>query len=228
MYTVLLPLLQLFLQVSLSTELIAEINREAVRSIYLTAVPGSPGTRVATAGTVNLDVDTNGRWMGEKYAGLVMHLDLESNDIAKATRRGKGNILICSSNVASALRMAKVIDVKEAASLQVDDTGNLYAGSIGMGASSIKVYIDPYAVHDFIVLGYKGANSWDAGMFYCPYTPLQMVRAINTGPLAPRIGFKTRYGMVANPFSKGAVASNGTLEANSNVYYRRSLVTNIM
>lgn len=212
----------------LSTELIAEINREVVRSVIVTAVTGSPTSRVTTLGTIDLDVDTNGRWMGEKYAGLVMHLDLESNDIAKATRRGKGNFMLCSSNVASALRMAKVIDVNEAAGLQIDDTGNLYAGSIGMGASAIKVYIDPYAGADFIVLGYKGSNSWDAGMFYCPYTPLQLVRAVVTDSLTPRMGFKTRYGMVANPFSKGATASNGTLEANSNVYYRRSLVTNIM
>ena len=212
----------------LSTELIAEINREVVRSIYVTAVTGSPTSRVTTAGVIDLDVDTNGRWMGERYAGMVMHLDLESNDLAKATRRGKGNIMLVSSNVASALRMAKVIDVNEAAGLQIDDTGNLYAGSIGMGASSIKVFIDPYATADFAVLGYKGSNSWDAGLFYCPYTPLQMVRAVVTGSLTPRMGFKTRYGMVANPFSGGATQSDGSLKANSNVYYRRSIITNIM
>jgi len=212
----------------LSTELIAEINREIIRTIYVTAVTGSPGTRVTTTGVIDLDVDTNGRWMGERFAGLVMHLDLESNDLAKATRRGKGNILIVSSNVASALRMAKVIDVNEAAGLQIDDTGNTYAGSIGMGASAIKVFIDPYATTDYAVLGYKGQNSWDAGLFYCPYTPLQMVRAVVTDSLTPRIGFKTRYGMVANPFSKGAQASDGSLQANSNVYYRRSKIINLM
>lgn len=208
----------------LSTELVAEINREIIRSIYVTAVTGSPSSRVAAGGTINLDTDTNGRWMGERFAGLVFHLELESNDLAKATRRGKGNILLVSSNVASALRMAKVIDVTDAAALQIDDTGNTYVGNV----NGIRVYIDPYATSDFAVLGYKGQNSWDAGLFYCPYTPLQMVRAVDTDSLSPKIGFKTRYGLVANPFSKGAVASDGKLEANSNVYYRRSLITNLM
>ena len=162
--------------------------------------------------------------MGERFAGLVFHLELESNDLAKATRRGKGNVLVVSSNVASALRMAKVIDVTDAAGLQIDDTGNTYVGNV----NGIRVFIDPYAMSDYAVLGYKGQNSWDAGIFYCPYTPLQMVRAVDTDSLSPKIGFKTRYGMVANPFSKGATASNGTLEANSNVYYRRSTITNLM
>lgn len=212
----------------LSTELVAEINREIIRTLYVTAVTGSPTSRVTTAGTIDLDTDTNGRWMGERFAGLVFHLDLEANDLAKSTRRGKGNILLVSSNVASALRMAKVIDVTEAAGLQIDDTGSTYAGTIGMGVGGIKVYIDPYASSDYAVLGYKGPNSWDAGIFYCPYTPLQMVRAIDTDSLSPKVGFKTRYGMRANPFSKGATASDGTLEANSNVYYRRSIISNLM
>lgn len=208
----------------LSTELVTEINREIIRSIYVTAVTGSPTTRVTTAGTIDLDTDTNGRWMGERFAGLVFHIELESNDLAKATRRGKGNILLVSANVASALRMAKVIDVTDAAALQVDDTGNTYAGNM----NGIRVYIDPYAASDYAVLGYKGANSWDAGLFYCPYTPLQMVRAVDTDSLSPKIGFKTRYGMVANPFSKGIAASTGVLEANANVYYRRSAISNLM
>lgn len=208
----------------LSTELISEINREVIRMLYVTAVTGSPTSRVASAGTINLDVDTNGRWSAERWVGLHFQLELEANDIAKATRRGKGNIMICSSNVASALRAAKLLNVDEAARLQVDDTGNTFAGTIG----TIKVFIDPYAAADFVVMGYKGQSSWDAGVFYCPYTPLQQVRAVHTDSLSPVIGFKTRYGMVANPFSKGATASNGALEANSNVYYRRSLITNIM
>lgn len=208
----------------LGTELIAEINREVVRMIYLCAVTGSQ-TNVNTVGTFNLDTDSNGRWMGEKFAGLHMHLELESNIIAKQTRRGKGNILLCSSNVASALVMAGILKFNEAAAnLTVDDTGVTYAGNIGR----MKVYIDPYATVDYIVPGYKGQNSWDAGVFYCPYTPLQMVRAVSENAFQPKIGFQTRYGMIANPFSKGGVASDGSLEQNANVYYRRSLITNLM
>lgn len=208
----------------LSTELISEINREIIRSIYVTAVTGSPTSRVTTPGVIDVDTDTNARWMGERFAALVMHLEMESNDLAKATRRGRGNVLLVSSNVASALRMAKVIDVTDAANLQIDDTGNTYVGTV----NGIRVFIDPYASADFAVLGYKGQNSWDAGLFYCPYTPLQMVRATDGDSLSPKIGFKTRYGIVANPFSKGLATSNGALEANSNLYYRRSLITNIM
>jgi hypothetical protein len=208
----------------LSTELIAEINREIVGMVYLTAVAGSQaGT--TTAGTFDLDTDSNGRWMGEKFAGLHFHIDLEANAIAKATRRGKGNILITSSNVASALQMAGVLKFNEAAaSLNIDDTGVTFAGVLN---GKIKVYIDPYATSDFIVLGYKGQSSWDAGMYYAPYTPLQMVRAVGQDSFSPKIGFKTRYGLVANPFSKGATASDGTLQQNSNVYYRRSVIANI-
>lgn len=208
----------------LSTEIIAEINREMIRTVYVTAVAGSPSSRVTTPGVIDLDTDTNGRWSAERFVGLHFHLDLECNDIAKATRRGKGNILLVSSNVASALRMAKVLNVNEAAGLQVDDTGNTYAGNIG----NLKVYIDPYATADYAVVGFKGPNSWDAGLFYCPYTPLQQIRAVHTDSLSPVIGFQTRYAVVANPFSGGAVSSNGALVANSNVYYRRSLITNLM
>ncbi len=208
----------------LSTELVAELNREIIRSIGVTAVTGAPASRVTTAGTIDLDVDTNGRWSAEKWVGLHFQLELEANDIAKATRRGKGNILLCSSNVASALRAAKILDVTEAAKLQIDDTGNTFAGMIGQ----IKVFIDPYAIGDYVVLGYKGASTWDAGMYYCPYTPLQQVVAVNTGSLSPVIGFKTRAGFVANPFSKGGVASDGSLEANSNVYYQRVKITNLI
>lgn len=212
----------------LSTELVAEINREVIRTIYLTAVSGAPAGRVTNAGEIDLDIDTNGRWFAERCGGLVFHLDLECNDIAKRTRRGRGNILMVSSNVASALRMAKVINMNEAAGLAVDDTGSTYAGSIGLGANAIKVYIDPYATSDYAVVGYKGTNSWDAGLFYCPYTPLQMYMAKDEDTFTPKIGFKTRYGMVANPFSKGATASNGTLEANANVYYSRIQIKNII
>lgn len=208
----------------LSTELVSELNRQIIRSIYVTAVTGSPAGRVTTAGTIDLDTDTNGRWSAERFVGLRFQLDLESNDIAKATRRGKGNILIVSSNVASAFEAAKLIDSSAAGNLQIDDTGNTFAGMMGQ----TKVFIDPYATADYAVLGYKGSNSWDAGLFYCPYTPLQMVRAVDPGSLSPVLGFKTRAGFVANPFSNGATASNGVLVQNANVYYRRSLITNIM
>lgn len=212
----------------LSTELISEINRELVRTIYVTAETGSSaatgGINTATPGTIDLDVDVNGRWSAERWVGLHFRLETEANAIAKRTRRGKGNILICSSNVASAFAAAKILNVTDAAGLQIDDTGNTYAGNIGR----IKVFIDPYATSEFAVLGYKGANSWDAGLYYAPYTPLMQVRAVHTDTLSPVIGFKTRYGVVANPFSRGATASNGSLVANSNVYYRRSLITNIM
>ena len=208
----------------LSTEIIAEINRQLVRSVYVTAVQGAPAGRVQTAGTINLDVDTNGRWSAERFVGLHFHLDLEGNDIAKRTRRGKANILIVSSNVASALRMAKVLDVNDAAALQIDDTGNTYIGNVG----GLRCYIDPYATSDFAVLGYKGANSWDAGIFYCPYTPIQQIRANNQDSLTPIIGMQTRAGIVANPFSGGANASDGKLVQNSNVYYSRIAITNLI
>jgi hypothetical protein len=210
----------------LSTELIAEINREAVRTVFVTAKVGAQSSGLTTAGTFDLDTDSNGRWMGERFAGLHYQIARECNAVAKETRRGRGNILITSSDVAAALQMAGVLKYVEAsANLTVDDTGVTYAGTIN---GNVKVYIDPYAAIDFAVIGYKGSNSWDAGLFYCPYTPLQMVRAVGENSLQPVIGFKTRYGMVANPFSKGATASDGSLEANSNVYYRKMAIANLV
>ena len=213
----------------LSTEILAEINREVVRTINLTATVGAQ-ENVTTAGTFNLDVDANGRWSVEKFKGLMFQLERESNAIAKATRRGKGNILICSSDVASALQMAGVLDYTPALAnnLQVDDTGNTFAGVLN---GRIKVYIDPYfaatsGTH-YATIGYKGTSAFDAGLFYCPYVPLQMVRAVGQDTFQPKIGFKTRYGMVANPFATSA--ADGTLTfANKNIYYRRIAITNLM
>ena len=213
----------------LSTEILAEINREVVRTINLTATVGAQ-ENVTTAGTFNLDVDANGRWSVEKFKGLMFQLERESNAIAKATRRGKGNVLICSSDVASALQMAGVLDYTPALAnnLQVDDTGNTFAGVLN---GRIKVYIDPYfaatsGTH-YATIGYKGTSAFDAGLFYCPYVPLQMVRAVGQDSFQPKIGFKTRYGMVANPFATSA--ADGTLSfANKNVYYRRINITNLM
>lgn len=210
----------------LSTEIIVEINRELIRSIWSSAVIGAAET--ATAGTFDLDVDANGRWSVEKFKGLMFQIDREANAIAKATRRGKGNIVICSSDVASALQMAGVLDYTPALNsnaLNVDDTGNTFAGVLN---GRYRVYIDPYAMGQYLVVGYKGSSSFDAGLFYCPYVPMQMVRAIGEHSFQPKIGFKTRYGMVANPFSGGATASNGDIVANSNVYYRKILVENLM
>ena len=213
----------------LSTEILAEINREVVRTINLTATVGAQ-ENVTTAGTFNLDVDANGRWSVEKFKGLMFQLERESNAIAKATRRGKGNVLICSSDVASALQMAGVLDYTPALSnnLQVDDTGNTFAGVLN---GRIKVYIDPYfaatsGTH-YATIGYKGTSAFDAGLFYCPYVPLQMVRAVGQDTFQPKIGFKTRYGMVANPFATSA--ADGVLAfANKNIYYRRIAITNLM
>ena len=214
----------------LSTEILAEINREVVRTINLSATVGAQ-ENVTTAGTFNLDVDANGRWSVEKFKGLMFQLERESNAIAKATRRGKGNVLICSSDVASALQMAGVLDYTPALAsnnLQVDDTGNTFAGVLN---GRIKVYIDPYfaattGTH-YATIGYKGTSAFDAGLFYCPYVPLQMVRAVGQDSFQPKIGFKTRYGMVANPFATSA--ADGTLAfANKNVYYRRIAITNLM
>lgn len=210
----------------LTAELLAEMNREVVRTVYNTAVPGAQGY-VQTNGTFDLDVDSSGRWLVEKFKGLHFAVEREANKIAKDTRRGKGNVVLCSSDVASALQMAGVLDYTPALNsnnLQVDDTGNTFAGVLN---GRYRVYIDPYAGGDYVVVGYKGANAYDAGLFYCPYVPLQMVRAVGENSFQPKIGFKTRYGMVANPFSKGATASDGTLEAGANVYYRRFLVDNI-
>jgi hypothetical protein len=213
----------------LSTEILAEINREVVRTINITATVGAQ-ENVTTNGTFNLDVDSNGRWSVEKFKGLMFQLEREANAIAKATRRGKGNILICSSDVASALQMAGVLDYTPALanSLQVDDTGNTFAGVLN---GRFKVYIDPYfaatsGTH-YATIGYKGTSAFDAGLFYCPYVPLQMVRAVGQDTFQPKIGFKTRYGMVANPFATSA--ADGTLTfANKNIYYRRISITNLM
>ncbi len=216
----------------LSTEILAEINREVIRTIYESAVRGATyGT--TTAGTFDLDTDSNGRWSVEKFKGLVFQIERECNAIAKATRRGKGNILIVSSDVASALAMAGVLDYTPAlqVNLEVDDTGNTFAGTMH---GRVRVYIDPYfggssAGDELVTVGYKGASPYDAGLFYCPYVPLQMVRAIGQDTFQPKIGFKTRYGMVANPFARGSSTSNpGVIAARTNEYYRIFRVRNLM
>jgi hypothetical protein len=209
----------------LQSEILVEINRELVRTIYTNAVQGAAAT--AVAGTFDLDVDANGRWSVEKFKGLMFQIEQEANAIAKATRRGKGNIVICSSDVASALQMAGVLDYTPALNgnaLEVDDTGNTFAGVLN---GRYRVYIDPYAGNNYMVVGYKGTSAFDAGLFYCPYVPLQMVRAVGENSFQPKIGFKTRYGMVANPFAKGVTQGLGALDVNSNVYYRRVRVTNL-
>ena len=209
----------------LQSEILVEINRELVRTIYGNAVAGATAT--ATPGTFDLDVDANGRWSVEKFKGLMFQIEQEANAIAKGTRRGKGNMVICSSDVASALQMAGVLDYTPALnsnSLNVDDTGNTFAGVLN---GRYKVYIDPYAGANYMVVGYKGSSSFDAGLFYCPYVPLQMVRAVGENSFQPKIGFKTRYGMVSNPFAAGGSQGNGALTANANVYYRRVAVSNL-
>jgi hypothetical protein len=214
----------------LSTEILAEINREVIRTIYKTAKPGAQAN-VATTGTFDLDVDSNGRWSVEKFKGLLFQIERDANAIAQQTRRGKGNIIICSADVASALTMAGVLDYTPAlnANLNVDDTGNTFAGVL---AGKYRVYIDPYAANvasnQYYTVGYKGSSPYDAGLFYCPYVPLQMVRAVGQDTFQPKIGFKTRYGIVANPFAGGANVRNGVLTANDNVYYRRVKVANLM
>ena len=211
----------------LSTEVLAEINREVVRTIYQSAVAGAQDN-VATAGTFDLDVDSNGRWLVEKFKGLMYQLERDANGIAKDTRRGKGNIIICSSDVASALQMAGVLDYTpalQANQMNIDDTGNTFAGILN---GRFRVYVDPYATTQYYVQGFKGANPMDAGLFYCPYVPLQMVRAVDPGSFQPKIGFKTRYGMVANPYAEGLTAGLGVVRQNSNKYYRRVSVANLM
>jgi hypothetical protein len=213
----------------LSAEILAEINREVVRTINITAVAGAQDN-VTTAGIFDLDTDSNGRWSVEKFKGLMFQLEREANQIAKQTRRGKGNIVICSSDVASALQMAGVLDYTPALNsnnLQVDDTGNTFAGVLN---GRLKVYIDPYAIGgNYLTVGYKGSSAFDAGLFYCPYVPLQMVRAVDQDSFQPKIGFKTRYGMVANPFAEGATKGSGRSNViSTNVYYRRIIVNNLM
>ena len=211
----------------LTGEILAEINREVIRTIAITATQGA-STGTATPGVFDLDVDANGRWSVEKFKGLMFQIEREANAIAKATRRGKGNIIICSSDVASALQMAGVLDYTPALNsnnLQVDDTGNTFAGVLN---GRFRVYIDPYATGNYMTVGYKGSSAFDAGLFYCPYVPLQMVRAVDQDSFAPKIGFKTRYGIVANPFAEGLTAGAGALTKDSNVYYRRILVQNLL
>ena len=214
----------------LSTEILAEINREVIRTIYKTAESGA-AVNTATAGEFDLDIDSNGRWSVEKFKGLLFQIERDANRIAQRTRRGKGNIILCSADVASALTMAGVLDYTPAlnANLNVDDTGNTFAGVL---QGKYRVYIDPYAANSaaqqYYVVGYKGTSPYDAGLFYCPYVPLQMVRAVGENTFQPKIGFKTRYGMVANPFAEGTTAGAGRLRVNSNRYYRRVTVKNLM
>ena len=214
----------------LSTEILAEINREVIRTIYKTAETGAQ-VNTANAGEFDLDIDSNGRWSVEKFKGLLFQIERDANAIAQRTRRGKGNIIMCSADVASALTMAGVLDYTPAlnANLNVDDTGNTFAGVL---QGKYRVYIDPYAANSaanqYYVVGYKGTSPYDAGLFYCPYVPLQMVRAVGENTFQPKIGFKTRYGMVANPFAEGTSAGAGALNVNANRYYRRVTVKNLM
>jgi len=214
----------------LSTEILAEINREIIRTIYKTAEAGAQ-TNTATGGVFDLDTDSNGRWMVEKFKGMIFQLERDANAIAQRTRRGKGNIILCSADVASALTAAGQLDYTPAlnSNLQVDDTGNTFAGTLN---GRYKVYIDPFAANldanQYYVMGYKGSSPYDAGLFYCPYVPLQMVRAVGQDTFQPKIGFKTRYGMVANPFAEGTTQGLGRITASSNRYYRRVKVTNLM
>ena len=215
----------------LSSEILTEINREVVRTIYTVAEAGAQ-TDTANPGFFDLDVDSNGRWSVEKFKGLMFQIERDANVIAQKTRRGRGNVIICSSDVASALNQAGKLDYTPALSnnLGDDDTGNTFAGVLN---GRYRVYIDPYAANasatQYYVIGYKGSSFADAGVFYCPYVPLQMVRAVDSNTFQPKIGFKTRYGMTSNPFAGGATApGTGSLAANSNVYYRRVQVLNLM
>jgi len=224
----------------LSTEILAEINREVVRSLYITAVPGAQ-VNTTTSGTFDLDTDSNGRWSVEKFKGLMFQIERDANAIGQQTRRGKGNMIICSADVASALQMAGVLDYTPALNnnLNVDDTSTTFAGVMN---GRYKVYVDPYsanvAANQYYVAGYKGTSPYDAGFFYCPYVPLQMVRAVGENTFQPKIGFKTRYGMAANPFAAAGAAADGfpasglnsdaSLDANTNSYYRRVKVNNLM
>ena len=219
----------------LSAEILAEINREVVRTIYVNAEKGAPSGTVTTAGIFDLDTDSNGRWSVERFKGLMFQLERDANRIAQRTRRGKGNIIITSADVASALQMAGVLDYTPALNnnLNVDDTGNTFAGVLN---GRFKVYIDPYSANSasahYYVVGYKGTSPYDAGMFYCPYVPLQMVRAVGQDTFQPKIGFKTRYGLQANPFAEAgtgdAAVINGAGSANSNRSYQRVQVANLM
>ena len=220
----------------LSAEILAEINREVVRTIYVNSEKGAQ-TDTTAAGIFDLDTDSNGRWSVERFKGLMFQVEREANVIAQRTRRGKGNMIICSSDVASALQMAGVLDYAPALNnnLNVDDTGNTFAGVLN---GRFKVYIDPYSANNaakhYFVVGYKGTSPYDAGLFYCPYVPLQMVRAVGQDTFQPKIGFKTRYGLVANPFAETGAASGAVSgvtnagSANANRYYRRVQIANLM
>ena len=215
----------------LSSEILAEINREVIRTIYVSAKKGA-SINTTNAGIFDLDTDSNGRWSVEKFKGLMFQIERDANVIAQETRRGKGNMIITSSDVASALQMAGILDYTPALNnnLQVDDTGNTFAGTLN---GRYKVYVDPYAANNaaaqYYVVGYKGTSPYDAGLFYCPYVPLQMVRAVGEQSFQPKIGFKTRYGMATNPFHKGTGAAIDIgLGGDENVYYRRVQVTNLM
>ena len=218
----------------LSAEILAEINREVVRNVYVSAVKGA-ATNTTTSGIFDLDTDSNGRWSVEKFKGLMFAVERDANAIGQQTRRGKGNMIICSADVASALQMAGVLDYTPALqnNLNVDDTTTTFAGVMN---GRYKVYVDPYAANiaasQYYIVGYKGTSPYDAGMFYCPYVPLQMVRAVGENSFQPKIGFKTRYGIAANPFHTGTVAASAdgaiTITGNTNKYYRRVKVTNLM
>ena len=203
----------------LSAEILAEINREVIRTINIKAILGAQSANCTVPGAVNLATDVDGRWSVEKFKGLLVQIEREANAIAKSTRRGKGNFILCSSDVASALAAAGVLDYAPALAtkLEVDDTGSTFAGVLN---GRTKVYIDPYATDDYVTVGYRGTNPYDAGMFYAPYVPLTMVRAVNPADFQPRIGFKTRYGMIANPFAEAAGAVNGIGSNRSNRYFR--------
>lgn len=216
----------------LSAEILTEINREVIRTIYGTALPGAIAGTTAVAGTFDLDVDANGRWSVEKFKGLMFQIEREANAIGQLTRRGRGNFIICSADVASALQMAGVLDYSSAIvgknALNVDDTSTTFAGVLN---GKYKVFVDPYAANggtnpQFFVMGYKGASATDAGLYYCPYVPLQMMRAVDPNSFQPKIAFQTRYGMVANPFSQ--TTTTGALTANANRYFRKVRVNNIL
>jgi hypothetical protein len=218
----------------LSSEILAEINREVVRNIYVSAVKGA-ATNTTTAGIFDLDTDSNGRWSVEKFKGLMFAIERDANAIGQQTRRGKGNMILCSADVASALQMAGVLDYTPALNnnLNVDDTSTTFAGIMN---GRYKVYVDPYSANvsasQYYVVGYKGTSPYDAGMFYCPYVPLQMVRAVGENSFQPKIGFKTRYGIAANPFHTGTVAAGAdgaiSISSATNKYYRKVKVSNLM
>ena len=211
----------------LSTEILAEINREVIRTINSQAKTGALQASTAVNGIFDLSTDADGRWSVEKFKGLIVQIEREANVIAKETRRGKGNFIICSSDVASALAASGMLDYAPAMStnLNVDDTGNTFAGVLN---GRTKVYVDPYASVDYVTVGYKGTNPYDAGLFYCPYVPLTMVRAVGEDTFQPKIGFKTRYGMAANPYVTGAISNNGLGTVKQNQYYRIFRVDNIL